>query len=285
MSETLHTKSGGRDGIFLKNNSLVSFEEGLSLPSVRIKDASVFKHLKINKYIPLRYLLVLLNEKWLILNKVTTWEDPYENFFLKEKFVQEGHKYDSYHVSVENIAKSLYGMSWSMQEETDSLWRIYSPDKLSIRITTTVETLVETIASEDNKWSSWYGEVEYNTVEDIDKWLDNCLHVADLDQFVEKLGESFFIKRKAFEAEKEFRVVVNYYDKKFPISSFVCFRIDPKAFISSYITDPRLNSYEHEAVKAALVNAGADKKYISRSKLYDFIPRRVEMKYDPFKDL
>lgn len=284
MSRMPQTKIEGREGFFLFNEGGVSYQDGISLPSVRITNPKSIRHLQINKYIPLRYLLVLLKEKRLILNKVTTWEDPYENFFLKEQFVQEGYKYGSYHVSVENLAKGLYGMSWSMQDETDSLWRIYSPDKLSVRITTSVEVLVETVMSEDNKWGTWFDKVKYKTESEIDNWLDHCLSVSDSDQFVEKLGESFFIKRKAFQAEKEFRLVVNYYDKKCPQATFVCFRIDPTTFISSYITDPRLTKNEHEAVKAALVNAGAPKKLISMSKLYQFTPRRVEMRYDPFED-
>ncbi len=284
MSIIYHTRSGGREGLFLNNEGKVTYDVGTSLSSVRIKKAKVIRQLQINKYIPLKYLLVLLREKWLILNKVTTWEDPYENFFLKEKFVKEGHKHGSYHTSVEDIAKGLYGMSWSLQEETDSLWRIYSPDKLSIRITATVESLVEAAISEDNKWGTWFDKVYYKTEDEIEKWLDQCLKVANSKQFVEKLGESFFIKRKAFLAEKEFRIVVNYYDKKLPQSSFVCFRIDPHKFISSFIIDPRLTNYEYEAVKDALIGAGAKKDLIKKSSLYDFKPRLVEMKYDPFVD-
>ena len=38
------------------------------------------------KYIPLKYLLSMLKNKKLRIDKITTWEDPYENFFLKEEF-------------------------------------------------------------------------------------------------------------------------------------------------------------------------------------------------------
>lgn len=189
-----------------------------------------------------------------------------------------------YYVSVENLAKRLYGMSWTLQEETDSLWRIYSPDKLSVRITSTVKTLVETVGSEDNKWDVWIDRVKYKNEQEINKWLDKCETVSSQNQFTDRMSESFFIKREAFVAEKEFRLIVNYYDEQLPQSPFVCFKINPNEFISSIITDPRLTQYEHDAVKDALEGAGADEHLITQSQLYQFTPRKVEMKYDPFPD-
>ena len=38
------------------------------------------------KYIRLEYLLSMLKNKKLRVDKVSTWEDPYENFFIKEDF-------------------------------------------------------------------------------------------------------------------------------------------------------------------------------------------------------
>lgn len=268
----------------MKNSDPVAFDKGLTLPSLRINDALKMKKWVIHKYIPLRYLLVLLKENKLIFNKVTTWEDPYENFFIKERFVLEGELEGSHYVSVENLAIGLYGMSWTLQEETDSLWRIYSPDKLSIRISTTVETMVETVSSARNNWDVWIDKVEYKGQEEIDKWLDDCKTVSTRGEFFDKMGESFFIKRDAFVAEKEFRVIINYYDKSLPRSSFVCFQIEHNRFISSFITDPRLSKDEHEGIKAALVEAGVEEQLVQPSTLYYFKPRKVEMRYDPLQD-
>ena len=38
------------------------------------------------KYIRLEYLLSMLKDQKLRVDKVSTWEDPYENFFMKEDF-------------------------------------------------------------------------------------------------------------------------------------------------------------------------------------------------------
>lgn len=280
-----NTKIGGEDGFYLANENELTYEECLRNKSTRIRTSYRGRHNLINKYIPLRYLLVLLREKRLILKPVTTWEDPYENFFLKEQFVKEGDMNKSYSTSVDNLIKGLYGMSWTMQEETDSLWRIYSQDKLSVRISTTVEKLATTVCSEDNKWDVWIDKVHYKTEVEINEWLDKCLVTATAQQFVNKMSESFFIKRKAFVAEKEFRIIANYYDNGKRIRpSFICYKIDPNCFITDFIIDPRLTNYEYEGVKAALVAAGAKADAIKQSSLYDFKPRKVEMRYDPFGD-
>lgn len=281
-----NTKIGDQAGYLMVNSNTQSYDECVKKKSARIKGASRIRNLTINKYIPLRYLLVLLREKRLILKPVTTWEDPYENFFLKEQFVKEGDLNKSYSVSVENLIKGLYGMSWSLQDETDSLWRIYSQDKLSIRISTSVETLVKAVCSEENKWDVWIGKVHYKSEEEIENWLNKCVNTETPLQFLNKMSESFFIKRKAFVAEKEFRIIVNYVEnnKKNQPHDFVCYKIDPNVFVSEYVVDPRLEKYEYEAVKAALVGAGAEDSRIRQSKLYAFKPRKVEMKYDPFWD-
>ena len=41
------------------------------------------------KYIPLKYLIKMLDDDTLYVNKVATWDDVYENFFLKQRFVYE----------------------------------------------------------------------------------------------------------------------------------------------------------------------------------------------------
>lgn len=273
-----------QQGLLMKNESPVEYASCVSRPSVKLRDARRIRHLLIHKYIPLKYLLVLLKEQRLIMKPVATWEDPYENFFLKERFVMEGQLNGSVYTSVDNLTKGLYGMSWTLQKETDSLWRIYSPDKLSVMITTKVESLVESVSSEDDKWAVWLGKVKYKTESEVEEWLDKCKAVSSLKQFIDKIGESFFVKRDAFLAEKEFRVIVNYSDKNPIMPSFICCPINPSDFLVSYTTDPRLTKYEHAAIRSALIDAGAGAEKIKQSSLYSFKPRKVEMKYNPFDD-
>lgn len=269
----------GLQSMLLKKESYPSFDACIARYSLRMTNPEEQRSLSIHKYIPLRYLLVLLKERMLILKPVTSWEDPYENFFLKQHFVQPGHN-DPY-VKVENLTRSLYGISWTLQHETDSLWRVYSPDRMSVRISTNVENIVETICSEDNKWDVWANAVQYKTDDEITEWLKQCKIVKDRSQFIEKMSESFFIKRTAFEAEKEYRIVVNYARD---IRPTVCFHCEPEKLIKSYLVDPRVNEYEFDAIKASQVSYGVAENKIVKSDLYAFQPQKVEMEYDLFQD-
>ena len=282
MSTPYKSNVNGLNGYYLFNSQQLSYEDCISLPSVRIPNPGEFKDLTIHKYIPLNYLLVLIKEKRLILNRVSAWEDPYENFLLKQHFVKPGDLKASYYTSVEDHTKGLYGMSWTLQEETDSLWRVYSSNKLSVRISCRVEKLVETVSSEDNQWGIWLDKVQYLSEKKIKSWLKQCRDISTYDQFVEKMSESFFIKRKAFEAEKEFRLIVNFHKKD--NSSTIFYRCDPDTLIETIYTDPRLNKYEYEAVRAALVGVGVKEDKIKASKLYSFEPLKIEMPYDLFED-
>ena len=280
MSESLKIKINGIESTLLIKKTYPSFVECINHHSLRIENPQEQKNLFIHKYIPLRFLLVLLKEKYLIFKPVSSWEDPYENFFLKQHFVRPGWREGMPFDSIENVTKGLFGMSWSLQQETDSLWRIYSTDKLSVRITSTIESMVETVCSEEDKWDVWMGIVNYKNVEELSEWL-NCKEVKDYDDFFEKMTDSFFIKRDAFSHEQEYRIVVNYTRE---IKPTLCFRCDPEKLIKSYLVDPRLNKYEYEAVKSALLSVGVSESKIAQSSLYDFHPQKVEMKYDVFQD-
>ena len=63
MSLCPHIVIDDRKGISLMNDNPVTFDTALSLPSVRIRRASQMINRDIHKYIPLRYLLVLLKKK------------------------------------------------------------------------------------------------------------------------------------------------------------------------------------------------------------------------------
>lgn len=282
MSNPYKSNINALCGYYLFNRHQLSYEDCISSPSVRIPNPEELKDITIHKFIPLQYLLVLLKEKRLILNRVSAWEDPYENFFLKQHFVKPGDLKASYYVSVEDHTKGLYGMSWTLQEETDSLWRVYSPNKMSVRISCKIRALVETVSSEDNKWGIWLDEVQYLSERKMKSWLKQCRSISTFEQFVDKMRESFFIKRKAFEAEKEFRLIVNF--QKEDNAPVIFFRCDPDIMVETIHTDPRLTKYEYEAVRAALIGTGVNEDKIKASKLYSFKPLKIEMPYDLMED-
>ena len=54
------------------------------------------------------------------------WDDPFENFFLQRTEVHDAES--GTNIPLNNLAKDWYGQCWSLNPETDAMWRIYSPD-------------------------------------------------------------------------------------------------------------------------------------------------------------
>lgn len=69
--------------------------------------------------------LELFTEKQLVQVQPSMWDDPYEHFLLKTEVVSD----DGEVGSLENLYNSWYGQCWTENEDTDAMWRIYSPEK------------------------------------------------------------------------------------------------------------------------------------------------------------
>lgn len=109
---------------------------------------SLNKEDHIYKYIPLKYVLMMVGNKQLLMNKVNSWEDPYENFFYKEDFKMP----DGRQVSALDLTNGIFGQSWTLLEESDAMWRIYSQNKDAIKIKTTAEKLFNIIIRMMHVW-------------------------------------------------------------------------------------------------------------------------------------
>jgi hypothetical protein len=72
------------------------------------------------------------------------WQDPFENFFLYATEVDD--EKTSSRIPLKNLAEDWYGQCWSMNKESDAMWRIYSPDisepnKSGVKVQTTAQKI------------------------------------------------------------------------------------------------------------------------------------------------
>jgi hypothetical protein len=70
----------------------------------------------------------------------TKWDDPFESFFLEATEVKDNSTGEI--ISLKNLAADWYGQCWSKKAESDAMWRIYSPDKMGVKVRTTVRKLI-----------------------------------------------------------------------------------------------------------------------------------------------
>lgn len=230
----------------------------------------------IYRIIPMVRLEQMLRTKQNTLVKIKLWEDPYENFFFKENFInRENHE----PIGTDYVSSKIYGQCWSLFKDSDALWRIYSPDKQCVRIRTTIAKLYNSVYIDDNCMATTYiGSVDYKNKKDLISWIKGNEPIS-MSNINDVSVNSLFLKRNNFSHEKEVRVIYlcpgNVSDNNEQIKQY---NIDPLDFIEEISFDPRCNESYYAAYKSYL-----SKKYsyplakINKSHLYRFTPIAIEI--------
>lgn len=237
----------------------------------------------IYKYIPFKYLKLMIQNSNLYFGKVSSWEDVYENWFLKEQMVlPTGEKGDAM-----DLIPGVFGQSWTLQEESDAMWRIYSKldrtqhdylDDTAVRIKTTARKLYNVIyANDEDFYTSYIGAVKYLSQDDFLKMQDSLSPLNPLD-LSEVFVKSYFFKRAPFEHEKEVRPILIYSPKHENFGKDgVSFDIDFDNLIDEMVTDPRLTPDEYRTVRGHLIGLGAKSDKVRNSELYNIPPHIIHL--------
>lgn len=237
----------------------------------------------IYKYIPFKYLKLMIQNSSLYFGKVSSWEDVYENWFLKEQMVlPSGEK-----GSATDLIQGVFGQSWTLQEESDAMWRIYSKldrtlhdylDDTAVRIKTTARKLYNVIHANDEDFNTSYiGAVKYLSQNDFLKMQDSLSPLNPLD-LSEVFVKSYFFKRAPFEHEKEVRPILIYSPKHENFGKDgVSFDIDFDNLIDEMVTDPRLTPDEYRTVRGQLIGLGAKSDKVRNSELYNIPPHIIHL--------
>lgn len=234
----------------------------------------------IYKYIPFKYLKLMIQNSNLYFGKVSSWEDVYENWFLKEQMVlPTGEK-----GSAKELIPGVFGQSWTLQEESDAMWRIYSKldrtqhdylDDTAVRIKTTARKIYNVIyANDEDFYTSYIGAVKYLSQDDFLNMQDSLSPFNPLD-LSEVFVKSYFLKRTPFEHEREVRPILIYSPKHENFGKDgVSFDIDFDNLIDEMVTDPRLTPDEYRTVRGQLIGLGAKSDKVRNSELYN-IPSHI----------
>lgn len=253
-----------------------------------------------------KYLMKIFNEKVLHFSNIEeSWKDVYERFFAKNNFfTAESYTAKSKtETTLRNLFScTLYGQSWSYNNCSDAMWRIYSDinDKASpegqmlvnetdfeecgIRIKTTLSKLFDILTknASDEK-QPLMGNVIYKEPRELNKWI-NRHQVINKSSFPKVFKESLFIKRDNFGHENELRILflvpegskIEEVDKgiKIPLNPN-----NPFEFIEEIAVDPRIDTRiakeKIEQIKKVIHDSqeGLEKKrtiFVKQSDLYHF---------------
>lgn len=149
------------------------------------------------------------------------WDDNYEGYlFGKIENVEDRRKIiddvyynicpKNYEGTINNLLKLehakyfVYGQCWSILSDSDALWRIYSYNNHAIQVKTT-DAKIEMLLKTESNISYAIRKVEYDVTPQDDLMHKQVMQLSE----TQTTYEPFFHKRKAFEHEKEVRVLVD----------------------------------------------------------------------------
>jgi|TARA_R110000737_G_scaffold319633_1_gene330926 hypothetical protein len=219
----------------------------------------------IYRIIPYDRFIELFEKNKNTLVKPNSWEDTFENFALKSKLkLSDGAEI------ILDTHERLFGQCWTTSKASDAMWRIYSHDKKSIRIRTTVDKLLTSLSMANvsvERTESCIGRVEYETE---DKIMSSAKKAFSRDGRMTfgNLFRSLLLKRKAFEHEREVRLIHLDWGYELPSSDLYSYEIEPHDLISQVMIDPRVSYQDFLQIKKDIVQKTGYSGDIKRSLLY-----------------
>ena len=183
----------------------------------------------------------------------STWEDPYE---VRVK---------------NNLSNALFAQCWCRKGVSDAMWRIYSQDKLGIRIRINKDRLRDALfeATQHRNIGFRISKIRYiNELEYATITAQNRLELERRVTFI-RASAHLYLKRPAFEHEAETRVVVadlsqaiDFNPKSFKI------KLDTRKLIETVLVDPRAPDEYVEAYKYYLKDKLKFPGSVRKSSLY-----------------
>lgn len=222
-------------------------------------------HKSIYRVFSVGRLLEMFEKKENTLAKPKEWDDPFENFlFNMTKKLDDGTEYKS------SLRDRAYGQCWSLNVESDAMWRIYARHKDGVKIQTTISKLLDSLKRSKIPYphtSCYIGAVDYSTEDEIENIVSDVKNEVNMFQGSHGQAKSLLIKRKAFKYEDEVRLI--YLDPKNDAKpDYFTYSCDIFSLIDSITFDPRMGNSLYKVCKKHLEDLGFTGKII-QSGLYN----------------
>lgn len=235
-------------------------------------DRSIYRVFTLDRF------MQLFDNKKVTLVKPEMWEDPFENFIMKASAKTVAG--DEFKIGFRD---DFYGQCWTLQKESDAMWRIYAKKKNGVKVKTTIRKLITALYESCNDFpelSCFIGKVEYLRKEKIKEILTDPEFLTSylLDSTGKGQVKTLLIKRFAFEHEKEVRIVFHDQKRANPLRSqgLYQFEINPYDLIEEITFDPRMDKVEYNNYCQDLKKRGYKNKII-RSGLYEIPDIHIQL--------
>lgn len=220
-----------------------------------------------------RFESLLRSKKDALLNP-SMWPDKFENFFLARTSVQDN--VSGAAIPLANLAADWYGQCWSRHDETDAMWRIYSPDPLckpGVKARSTVRRLFDNLKNAATPGVALYlqcfvGKIRYESEQNIRSLMSGMTFSAGvMGGQGDRLASLLCIKRDAFAHENEVRLMFHDTASNRGVDGVFTLDVDTHQLFDEVVLDPRLDDFGEDYIKARLAAAG-NRLPVRRSDLY-----------------
>jgi hypothetical protein len=204
-----------------------------------------------------------------------SWDDPFENWLFRAKLI--GSKGNN--IDLHAAGTKFYCQSWTLNDESDAMWRLYASRNNGVRISTTTSKLyfeaynAYDIDLEPHEFvQTKIGKVIYKDEIQIREEIGSPL--AFKDRFMELNCEghydSLLIKRLPYKFENEVRLIAHDFDGRFGCTETtrLAMPIGHASWIESITFGPETDDDTFIAHQSRLIDLGIDKVKIERSNLY-----------------
>ncbi|MBI5636764.1 MAG: hypothetical protein HZA03_02210 [Nitrospinae bacterium] len=201
--------------------------------------------------------LFMVEHQLLYFTRISLWDDPFEGNDVvnlkkalrqeEKRIISQGGQIISSPVGyMSKIKNDRFASSWSLLGESDAMWRIYSRDRLGVKIQTTASKLDAHTQYDINIKMSDKDINERPMIHQegsLGKIVYGKEHVLSRNSDI----TSFLHKRKPFEHEQEVRSIVRLMDSKSP---YLYEPINPvEEFVEKVVIDPRAPAWHVKSVK------------------------------------
>lgn len=232
---------------------------------------------KIWRYMDFAKFVNLLDTESLFFCRADRFEDEWEGTFpkgtidkynLKEKSIpsDDGNKYSLCEWQKVKEARSHLINCWHVNDyESDAMWKLYSSNKQSIAVQSTIGRLKRCFKKTAETERIWIGEVEYVDFK-IRKPNNRFFNMGEPNTL-----KTFFLKRKGFEHEKEIRAITNTVYNKHKQEKGILVDVDLNELVEMIVISPISEDWFSDLIKDII------KKYN-----YKFCVKKSELGIQPY---
>jgi hypothetical protein len=192
------------------------------------------------------------------------WDDTFENYLLNSPVELKGE------VGSFSFANDLYGQCWTLEGFSDAMWRIYSADKMGVRIRTTVRKLLDALSASNpgtDAISCFIGKVRYCTDTKLREFAENHFR-RGFGTDGRKIAETLLIKRNAFRHEKEVRLIYLAPRSTSPSEDLLFHNFDCQSDLNQIMLHPQLSDSEATSLRDEIVKKTGFRGKVLHSRLY-----------------